>query len=105
MRHVTQTVKIENIKKSMKNHVKIILSALALAGFQAYGQNLVLNPGFETGNFDDWTRSGNLGATAVNTGGYAHSGTYGAALGPVGSDGFLTQDITTIPGDLYDISF
>ena len=39
----------------MKNQIRLTLCALALAGCQAYGQNLVQNPGFETGDFTDWT--------------------------------------------------
>ena len=52
--------------------------------------NLVQNCGFETGDFTGWTQSGNTGFTSVSTF-YAFSGNYGAQLGPVGSDGFLTQ--------------
>lgn len=62
--------------------------------------NLVANCGFETGNFSSWTRSGNLGFTGVS-GGYAHTGNYGAQLGPIGSDGFLSQNINTIAGHSY----
>jgi len=67
--------------------------------------NLVQNSGFETGDFTGWTWTGNTGATFVGTGNYAHSGTYGAALGPVGSDGYLSQNLSTVVGDVYNISF
>jgi hypothetical protein len=69
----------------------------------AVAGNLVSNCGFETGDFTDWTQGGNTGATLVSTG-YAHSGNFGAQLGPVGSDGTLTQMV----GDnstIYDVSF
>lgn len=56
--------------------------------------NLVFNCGFENGNFSGWTRSGNLGFTGVTSSApYVNSGTYGAFLGPVGSDGGLSQSI------------
>ena len=87
----------------------LVLTALVLtaaaAPTTAHATNLVLNPGFETGDFTDWT------ATAANdlfvgTGsGYAHSGTYGAQLGTVGSIGSLSQSIATSPGASYDVSF
>jgi hypothetical protein len=66
---------------------------------------LIVNGGFETGNFNGWTQSGNLGFTGVSTGFYAHSGTYGASLGPIGSDGFLSQILATIAGKPYIVSF
>ncbi len=73
--------------------------------------NLVLNCGFETGDFTDWSLSGNvvLGFTTVETTGYAgydpNSGNYFAALGPFGSDEFLSQTLATTPGDTYTISW
>lgn len=68
--------------------------------------NLVANSGFETGNFSSWTLSGNTASNTLvvengrNLGGFsgpvnAHSGTYSAALGPVTTPGFISQDITT----------
>ena len=69
----------------------------------AFGPNLVTNGGFETDNFSGWTRSGNLGATGVYN--FAHSGSYAAHLGPVGSDGFLTEHISTTPGQTYILDF
>lgn len=59
---------------------------------QGVAGNLVANCGFETGDFSGWTLSGNTGFTGVSTG-YAFSGNFGAALGPIGSDGFLSQTL------------
>jgi len=54
--------------------------------------NLIANCGFETGDFTDWVQGGNLGITGVTSDPtYVFSGVYGAYLGPVGSDGTLTQ--------------
>jgi hypothetical protein len=70
------------------------------------GQPLVENGGFETGNFDGWTQSGNTAATTVSsTTTYLHSGSYGARLGPTGSLGYLGQALATVPGQNYLLSF
>jgi hypothetical protein len=66
--------------------------------------NLVVNPGFETGTFSGWTLSGNTGSTFVRSN-LPHTGFYSAQLGPVGSDGFLTQTFATTPGHQYQFSF
>jgi hypothetical protein len=70
------------------------------------GFGLVANGGFETGNFTGWNRSGNLGFTSVTSSPfYVNSGTFGASLGPVGSDGILSQTLQTAPGQAYIVSF
>jgi PEP-CTERM motif len=86
--------------KLHKATLLIVIAALAVMATPVLAQdacqsvagNLMVNCGFETGNFSGWTQSGNLGFTSVSTG-YAFSGTYGAQLGPVGSDGYLTQNV------------
>jgi len=66
---------------------------------------LMQNGGFETGNFSGWLQSGNTSGASVTTSStYVHSGQYGAELGPVGSLGYLSQTITTIPGAAYLVS-
>jgi hypothetical protein len=64
---------------------------------------LVVNGGFETGDFTGWTISGNTGSTSVGTN--AHSGTYAARLGPVGSDGHLSQVLPTVSGGTYHLVY
>ncbi len=77
----------------------MVSSALALAG-----PITLINPGFETGDFTGWTQSGNTGYTDVFAD-VAHSGTYSAYFGPIGSVGYISQNVTTVPGGVYDVTF
>jgi hypothetical protein len=70
------------------------------------GQANLQNGGFETGDFTGWTQSGNTEDTSVTaSSGYVHSGNYGAELGPPYSLGYLTQNLATVPGQVYVLSF
>jgi Immunoglobulin I-set domain len=67
---------------------------------------LVQNGDFESGDFSNWTSSGNLSSTSVSSSPtYVHSGNYAAILGPVGSLGYLSQTVPTLPGQSYLLSF
>jgi hypothetical protein len=66
--------------------------------------NLVQNCGFESGDFANWVQSGDTSFTEVSPDA-AHSGTFGARFGPVNDLGFIAQRISTIPGQLYNLSF
>jgi hypothetical protein len=86
---------------------------LALFAFStaAFAQNLVQNGGFETGDFSDWTLSGDttlIGVCSISTcpGGYMpYDGTYSAYFGPVGDTATISQMIPTTPGDTLTLSF
>ena len=81
------------------------LAALVAAPAQA-DANLVTNPGFETGDFSGYSLSGNsYGIFISSLGAFTHSGQYGVQAGPAGSDGFLTQNLNTVAGQSYNISF
>ena len=91
----------------MKNQIKLLLSAVALVGFQAQAQ--VVNGGFETGNFAGWTQFGNEGATGVvgNFDGVNPiDGNYQGAFGSVGSTGGIEQSVAGVTaGNTYELSF
>ena len=66
---------------------------------------LVVNGGFETGDFTGWTTGGNFSWCDVDGGSdFTHSGNFGACLGPMGSLGYLFQTLATTPGAAYRIS-
>jgi hypothetical protein len=63
----------------------------------------VPNGGFEIGDLSQWHQSGpGLGVTG---GSWAHSGTHGAFFAGVGSLGYIWQEIPTVPGQNYVLSF
>ena len=68
---------------------------------------LALNGGFETGDFTNWTLSGDTSDTFVDKGFYTapHSGNFEAALGTGGAVGHLSQTLSTSPGKSYLLSF
>src|ERR1039458_10346258 len=78
-----------------------------LASQTASGQNLLVNPGFETGNFSGWTLSGSTAFEGVSSS-FAttpYTGFYSAFFGAVGTPNIISQTIATTAGDTYDLSF
>ncbi|MGO9244980.1 MAG: PKD domain-containing protein [Verrucomicrobiia bacterium] len=73
------------------------------------GQNVVQNGEFETGDFTDWALFGTDTADdfvddGSSSGISPHSGNYLAALGSVGSLGYLAQTLDTTTGTPYVLS-
>ncbi len=81
-----------------------LIALFSLATAVAPAQNLVTNPGFETGDFTGWTLSGG-GAPEVDSG-VGHTGTYAASLGVAAPDtNNISQVLTTTPGEEYTLTF
>jgi hypothetical protein len=88
--------------------------ATTLLAVSATAGNIVVNPGFETGDLTGWTTNGNWEAETSSGGVVPHSGSYYADTGCVGAaclttdpqnGAFFFQDIPTTIGDTYTISF
>ena len=69
--------------------------------------NLVTNCGFETGDLTGWTPTFAASGSLVGVDNAdVNSGTFDAFFGSTGGlDDFIDQSVTTIAGDLYNISF
>jgi subtilase family serine protease len=70
----------------------------------------VFNGGFEEGDFTDWTINAANSVKVVNTNNilsspYVHSGTYAAYLSQPNQLGYLSQSVSTLPGQPCLISF
>jgi len=82
--------------------------AVGISG-PAYAANIVVNGSFETGDFTGWTATGNSGFSGVECPGAPFAGpgdgNCDAFLGPVGSNGTLSQVLNTLPGRFYSINF
>jgi len=79
---------------------------LALLGARPAKANLIVNGGFETGDFSGWSVS-DVAFTAVTNAEspfVPHSGTYFAILGTAGGLGTLSQTISDTPGQRYTLS-
>jgi hypothetical protein len=108
--------------KLTKNFVGTLLIATTITAGrnQSFADNLLQNPGFETGNFTNWTVGGTSPTNGVGTVGtpipadasgtvIVHSGSY-AAFAAVNSEQggphlILSQTVAVVPGKTYDIGF
>src|SRR5437016_5852763 len=85
-----------------------VLLPLSDLGEAKAGLELVLNGGFETGDFTGWAVSSTFTSveTAVYDGFSPYAGTYFAALGNVGATplGTLSQVISDTSGQSYTLS-
>jgi hypothetical protein len=87
----------EQFKKGEQSNINTYPDCTVVAG------NLIMNCGFETGNFNGWIWGGDMGASGVQSF-CPHSGTYCAYMGPTGYNGTLTQCFAA-PGPTCSLSF
>jgi hypothetical protein len=73
-----------------------------LSTAQATPINLVVNGGFETGDFTGWSVGGNSEFVRSD---HPHTGTFEAKLGNVLSAGFLSETLATIASTTYTLDF
>jgi hypothetical protein len=78
-----------------------LATALMFAG--SAKAELVVNGGFETGNFTGWTQFGDPDFTGVDSF-FAHSGSFAAFFGP-STPGGISQTLATVAGATYQVSF
>jgi hypothetical protein len=79
----------------------------AVAG-PARAANIVANGSFETGTFANWGLVGDQTFNGVQCPGPSPTvfqGNCSAFFGPIGTTGGISQTLTTVPGQLYSVSF
>lgn len=96
---------LSSARVTLARHALGLAVVMIAASTPALAQNLVQNPGFETGDFSGYTVTTNGdGFTFVDTD-TPHSGSFVAELGQVGSEAQLSQTLATTMGQRYNISF
>jgi hypothetical protein len=92
----------------------LVVVALAVAFLmtapKTFAQNLIQNGSFETGDYTDWTTTGNFEFTQVVSGAFyvysgAEDGDFYSTAGPVGSLGGFSQSFADVAGASYTFSF
>jgi hypothetical protein len=98
----------------MRTKTLLVVVALAVcftvSAPKTFAQNLLTNGSFETGDFTGWNTSNNFEDTEVVSGAFyeytgAEDGSFYAVMGPVGSDGTLSQTFSDHAGTQYTFSF
>lgn len=91
----------------MKNKVCIVAAAAALLVTTSLTAraSLISNGGFETGNLTGWNYTGTVGLNLFVTSQFAHSGAFGAGVGPNGFVATLSQVFSTTIGTAYTLDF
>lgn len=92
------------MKTPSKFVVSLFAAALLCLASTAPAQ-LVTNGGFETGDFTGWTVSDPGDIFTGVTAGAERSGNFGAFFGTIGSINFLSQNLMTIAGGTYSLTY
>jgi len=91
----------------VKTLLVFVAVVLLTAAPMAFGQNLVTNGSFETGDFTGWTVTGLeevvTGPFSVYSG--AQDGSWYSVWGNIGGDGTITQSFADSAGQQYTFSF
>jgi hypothetical protein len=92
-----------------------LTGAAVIAAAAPAHANLVLNPGFETGDLTDWAVNFGANHPWTAAGGPVNSGSFAASTGCVGAActdqtnpgtaSSLSQVLTTVPGTTYSLTF
>jgi hypothetical protein len=96
------------------SHIGLLFGLIGLSGAMpmfattsicgAVSGNLILNCGFETGDFTDWTVTGTLSSDFGVTTNVPNSGSHDARFGDNTND-YIDQSFATTAGDTYSVSF
>jgi hypothetical protein len=91
----------------MRRTLSLAITTALLAGYPAVAsaQNIVSNPGFETGDFTGWTEFGPANACQGVDNFNPRSGTYSAFFCTTGTISGIFQNLTTTPGQEYVFAY
>ena len=84
---------------------RAVFAFALLAAVPVFPANLVVNGGFETGDFTGWTVGPGASSFVFVDTASPHTGLFSAHLGNFGALVALGQMVTTTPGGLYNLSF
>jgi hypothetical protein len=80
------------------------LVIVGIAG-EVRASQLIVNGGFETGNFSGWTVSENIVGDIVVASSFPHSGRFDAQIQAVNQHAILSQTVATVPSKIYKLDY
>jgi len=103
------TVSNTPAKRALRRIATFVVAAGFAVAAAAPAHADVVNGSFETGDFTGWTQTGNTGFSGVECPGAPFAGpgdgNCDAFFGPVGSNGGISQTLSTTVGGSYNINF